>query len=112
MAGAGVALLTLILAGCAGTSRRSGGADGPGSEDSSAEAGALPVEPARLHAVLINGGGERRGNYYSHLVHLRALLGVLERAGVPAPNISIFASDGEDPAPDLAIRELRPGGES
>lgn len=112
MAGAALALLTLILAACAGPSRQSASPGGRGSDDSRAAVGVPPIEPAKLHAVLINGGGERRGNYYSHLVHLRALLGVLERAGVPAANVSVFASDGEDPAPDLAIRELRPEGES
>lgn len=76
-----------------------------------ASPGAPAADPRRLHVVLLNGGGSRAGNYQSHVLHLRALLEVLERAGVPEENVTVFASDGDDPAADLAVRELRPEGE-
>jgi len=69
------------------------------------------VAPGRLHVVLLNGGGSRAGNYQSHILHVRALLEVLDQARVPRDQITVFASDGEDPAEDLATRELRPEGE-
>ena len=75
------------------------------------DAPAANVDPGRVHAVLINGGGNRAGNYYSHYVHLQKMLGVLDVAGVPPANVDIFASDGDDPAADLAKREVRPEGE-
>lgn len=75
-------------------------------------AGVPVVDPSRVHAVLINGGGNRQGNYQSHVLHLRAMLDVLERARVPHDQIAVFSSDGEDPGDDLAVRELRPDGES
>lgn len=74
-------------------------------------ASAAPTDPQRLHAIVLNGGGDRAGNYYSHSVHLRAILALLDAAKVPQENVTIFASDGEDPTPDLAVRELRPDGE-
>jgi thiol-disulfide isomerase/thioredoxin len=102
-----VAFLAVLAVACSGPARRASAERAP-------EAGAVEpgsVDPARLHAVLINGGGDRRGNYYSHYVHLRAMLGVLDRAGVPPENVTVFASDGADPATDLAVRELRPEGD-
>lgn len=74
-------------------------------------AGVPVVDPARLHAVLVNGGGTRQGNYQSHVLHLRAMLDVLEKARVPHDQIAVFSSDGADPGEDLAVRELRPEGE-
>ncbi len=64
------------------------------------------VDPARVHAVLINGGGRREINYQSHVIHLRQVLEILESAGVPDDQIVVFASDGEDAGLDLATREL------
>jgi hypothetical protein len=68
-------------------------------------AGSATREPERLHAVLLNGGGRPRINYYSHLDHLRSLIALLEAAGVEREHIHVFSSDGEDPAEDLATRE-------
>lgn len=65
---------------------------------------ASELDPARLHAVLVNGGGEPETNYRSHLGHLRAALRVLRAARVPRANVAVFASDGSDPEPDLAAR--------
>src|SRR5262245_56368746 len=63
---------------------------------------------ARLHVLMINGGGSRGQNYQSHLLHLRALHDVLRSAGVPAERIALYVSDGADPAPDVALREAQP----
>jgi hypothetical protein len=59
-----------------------------------------------FEALLINGGGQRSGNYQSHLLHLRELHSLLLESGVPADRISVFSSDGPDPAADLAVREV------
>jgi thiol-disulfide isomerase/thioredoxin len=64
---------------------------------------AAPTE--RLAAVIVNGGGEPRINYYSHLDHVRRLLRALEGSGVPPERIAVFSGDGADPEPDLATRE-------
>jgi thiol-disulfide isomerase/thioredoxin len=65
-----------------------------------------PIEPgSRIQAILINGGSKKKSNYHSHLVHVRRLTRLLIESGVPKNNITIFASDGPDEAPDLAIRE-------
>ncbi len=76
-----------------------------------ASVGRRLVDPQDLHVVLLSGGGERASNYQSHLVHVRTMRDALLRAGVPSDRIAVFASDGEDPAADLAVRELRPEGD-
>lgn len=63
------------------------------------------VDGPRVEAILINGGSKKKSNYHSHLVHLRRLTRLLVESGVAKKNITIFASDGQDQAPDLAIRE-------
>ncbi len=67
-----------------------------------------PVDVSRLQVLMINGGGSKSQNYQSHLLHLRGLYDVLERAGIPGPMISLYVSDGTDPAPDVAVREAQP----
>src|SRR5262249_14753230 len=47
-------------------------------------------------------------NYQSHVIHLRGMLAALDRAGVPAGNVDVLASDGSDPGADLAILEAEP----
>jgi thiol-disulfide isomerase/thioredoxin len=69
-------------------------------------AGTQPAPSERLHVLLINGGGNASQNYQSHLLHVRQLLELLGRAGVPPQRISVLSGDGADPAPDLAVREL------
>jgi hypothetical protein len=71
---------------------------------------AEPVAPQRLHVLMINGGGDRENNFASHLSHLRQFVDVLERAQVPRDHVTILASDGSNPAPDLAVREPDPEG--
>jgi len=66
------------------------------------------IVASRVHAVLVNGGGRREVNYRSHLEHVRTLVGILEDAGVPRAQITIFSADGENPNADLAIREDAP----
>lgn len=59
-----------------------------------------------MFAVLINGGADPQLNYASHLVHLRELHATLVERGVPADQITVFASDGQDRAPDLVVRDV------
>ncbi|MGE0820599.1 MAG: PDZ domain-containing protein [Candidatus Binatia bacterium] len=60
---------------------------------------------SRLQVVLLNGGGTPASNYYSHLLHIKKLIAVLRRAGVPTSNITIFNADGAEPAADFAVRD-------
>jgi thiol-disulfide isomerase/thioredoxin len=69
-----------------------------------------PVAPARISALLLNGGGRREINYASHLAHLRTLVSLLATAGVSSERIAIFSSDGDAPALDLALEEPAPKG--
>ncbi len=62
----------------------------------------------RWHAILLNGGGTRAQNFQSHLLHVRELFALLGRAGIPTARITVFGSDGTDPAPDLAVRAVQP----
>lgn len=61
-----------------------------------------------IHAMLINGGDNPQRNYQSHLLHIKEVVDYLLAAGVPRRNIVIFASDGADPEPDLAVRDRQP----
>ena len=70
--------------------------------------GQPPPDMARLHVLMINGGGRRPQNYQSHLLHVRELLALLLQAGAHRDQISIFNADGADPAADLAVREVQP----
>lgn len=72
-----------------------------------------PAQEARAenpttHVLLINGGGEARSNYQSHLHHLQDMMKVLKDRGIPSSSISVFSADGENPAKDLATRDLLP----
>ena len=66
---------------------------------------ALPLAANHLSAVIVNGGGKPRINYYSHLDHVRRLLRALDATGVDPKRIAIFSGDGDDSALDLATRE-------
>ena len=57
---------------------------------------------------MINGGGSKAQNYRSHLLHVEHMLALLGHAGVPRDRITIFSADGDDPAADLATREVQP----
>ena len=64
----------------------------------------------RLYVLAINGGGDRQSNSASHLSHLRQLSALLDRADVPRDHVTILASDGSDPTPDLAVADAEPEG--
>jgi hypothetical protein len=68
------------------------------------------VAPQRLHVLMISGGGDRDNNFASHLSHLRQFADLLDLAHVPRDHVIILASDGSNPAPDLAVREPEPEG--
>lgn len=61
-----------------------------------------------LYVLAINGGGDKADNFASHLAHLHQLLELLSAAGVPRDHVTVLASDGSDPAPDVAIRDPDP----
>jgi thiol-disulfide isomerase/thioredoxin len=63
---------------------------------------------ARLHVLMINGGGRPGQNYQSHLLHVRELLALLLQGGARPDRITIFNADGSDPAADLSVREVQP----
>lgn len=67
----------------------------------------LAGDNIQTHALLINGGGSKRINYQSHLLHVNRLYQLLIEAGVPKNQISILSADGSDPAADLATREVQ-----
>lgn len=64
----------------------------------------LTSDGGRIHALLLNGGGSASKNYQSHLLHLRSLVSLLRARGVSGDQVSVFASDGDDPGRDLAAR--------
>ena len=71
----------------------------------------LPVQaqqPNALYVLAINGGGDKFDNFSSHLAHLRQLIELLAASGIPRDHITVLASDGSDPTPDLATREPEP----
>ncbi len=65
--------------------------------------------PAQAHgslwAIIINGGRRPEENYQSHLLHVRQAVRIVTHAGVPPERIAAFMSDGDDPSPDVAVRE-------
>ena len=63
-----------------------------------------------VHVLAINGGGDKRDNFASHLSHLRQLVDYLGKAGIPKSRITVLSGDGADPKPDLAVREPDPEG--
>ena len=74
-----------------------------------ARAVAPEVSPAaHLHVLMVNGGGSKAQNYQSHFLHLRRLLELLARAGVPSDHITVFSADGPAPEADMAVREIEP----
>jgi thiol-disulfide isomerase/thioredoxin len=69
-----------------------------------------PPPAAAVHALLINGGGSPDDNFSSHLAHLRQMLALLGRAGVPQDRITVLNADGPDPAADMVVRDADPEG--
>jgi len=67
---------------------------------------AVRAEDGRgLYVVAINGGGDKQDNFASHLGHLQQLMRLLAASGIPRDHITVLASDGSAPTPDLATRE-------
>jgi len=67
---------------------------------------AVHAEDGRgLYVVAINGGGDKQDNFASHLGHLQQLMRLLATSGIPRDHITVLASDGSAPTPDLATRE-------
>ena len=69
---------------------------------------ARAAEPGNLYVLAINGGGDKLDNFASHLAHLRQFTQLLAAAGIPNDHLTVLASDGSNPAPDLATREPEP----
>jgi hypothetical protein len=59
-------------------------------------------EPVTWYA-LINGGANAQKNYLSHVEHVRQMLDLLQSKRIDESRIAVFASDGTDPTPDVAI---------
>jgi thiol-disulfide isomerase/thioredoxin len=67
----------------------------------------LPITRlGKFKAVLINGGGKPQINFQSHLTHVQVLVDFLRAHDVKVEDITIFSSDGSDPAADLATRAI------
>ncbi|HVM97775.1 MAG TPA: thioredoxin-like domain-containing protein, partial [Candidatus Acidoferrales bacterium] len=49
----------------------------------------------------------RQQNYQSHLLHVQHVLGLVRATGVADKHITVFSGDGNDPEPDVAVRELQ-----
>ena len=90
-------VLVLCIAGCRGAEGR-------------IASGARPADPSteHLYALLLNGGGTKPQNFRSHLLHVEQLFAQLEAAGVDRSRIAVFSADGDDPDPDVALREDAP----
>src|SRR6266404_2077659 len=105
------AVLCAAFAAPSAAAARGGVAAADAESPTGAAASAAPsaaIVATRVHAVLVNGGGRREINYRSHLEHVRTLVGILDDAGVPRAQITIFSAGGENPSADLAIREDAP----
>ena len=60
----------------------------------------------QLHVLLLNGGDNPQSNYRSHVRHLEKMYALLRERGLDRDQISVFASDGEAPARDLAVSQV------
>jgi thiol-disulfide isomerase/thioredoxin len=66
-------------------------------------------EPPILHALLLNGGGSPRTNYYSHVMHLSGMHDALRAHGVETRQIDVLSADGDSTEPDLSVVRLAEG---
>lgn len=100
-----VALCALVMSACQSAAP-------PGASSSAGRASAVHRSPARdmarVHVLMINGGGRPSLNYQSHLLHVRELRALLLQAGMGPDRISLLNADGSDPGLDMAIREIQP----
>ena len=95
----GLARLLLVIAAAASATARAAEPVPP--EDGT-------IKPAVTHALLINGGAAPGKNYLSHLHHVQDMAAALRGRGIPPDRIHVFSADGEDPKPDLSVREPEP----
>jgi thiol-disulfide isomerase/thioredoxin len=65
--------------------------------------------PPVVQALLLNGGGTARTNYYSHALHLASMRHALMTRGVDPRYIDVLSADGESIAPDLAMVRVAEG---
>jgi thiol-disulfide isomerase/thioredoxin len=72
------------------------------------QSAASASEP-RLFAILLNGGGTPRTNYFSHARHVTEMYEALTDSGLDEARIEILASDGESRRPDLAVSKRATG---
>src|SRR2546428_8972209 len=90
-AGALVALCALAAAACQSTAP---GAPAASPVPALAGAGRPPVDMARLHVLMINGGGRPALNYQAHLLPVPELLALPLQGGVHPHPVSVFTADG------------------
>lgn len=64
----------------------------------------IPLTLAALKVMILAGGDTAQTNYHAHKTHVERLYGRLQAQGVPPEDVAIFWADGEDPAPDRAVR--------
>ncbi len=103
------ALLALALLGAACGPDPTPGAGTPGSPPSFVATG-QSRRGGHTFALLLNGGGDTKQNYRSHVVHLRRISKLLLDAGTDPGRILVLSGDGPDPAPDQAAQDrLAPG---
>ena len=99
-------LLVLGIAGCDGSAPRPAPPPPAAATPAPLPTPALPPRPVgNVHALLLNGGGSKGQNFRSHLLHVEQLFAQLEAAGVDRSRIDVFSGDGEDPEPDVALRD-------
>lgn len=110
-------LLATLLVACASPAPPAPVSPPPAPPAPPVSAGITPPAPtdpraaalARLHVLMVNGGGKPEINFQTHLLHLKELRDLLVGAGVAEGRMTILSGDGPDPAPDLASRATTPG---
>jgi thiol-disulfide isomerase/thioredoxin len=90
-----LALAAAVAAACAG----------PPEPRRPVESAPRAVEASRFHVLLVSGGGNPWNNQAAHLEHVRVMRELALSAGIKPENVTIFASDGADPAPDLSVHD-------
>jgi hypothetical protein len=61
-----------------------------------------------LHVLVLNGGGSPEENFKSHLLHVQEMTTLLLGRGLDASRVTVLASDGPNPRPDVAVRQNDP----
>ena len=58
--------------------------------------------------LVLNGGGSPEENFKSHLLHVQEMTTLLLGRGLDADRLTVMASDGQNPRPDVAVRQSDP----